>query len=532
MRRPHRWILGLAALLAAAPAWAGPPDDARAVAAKIDEMIALRWEKAGVRPAAAADDAEFVRRVYLDVAGRVPPVAEVRKFLADPSPDKRARLVEKLLEGPGYVTHFSNTWRDLLLPDNDADFQVRFARPQFENWVRKQFAENVGYDRIARELLTMPLPSNPNSSQPRRFDPYGQDGQMTPMIYYQTKMGKPEELAAGMSRLFLGVRLECAQCHDHPFAQWKREQFWNQAAFFAGVRSNRPDFFGQLSEVPDTREINIAGTERVAQAVFLDGKEPEWKYKVGARTTLVDWMTAADNPFFARAAANRLWGQFLGTGIVDPVDDFNDDNPASHPEVLDLLAREFAGHKFDLKFLVRVITATKAYQLSSAASDPSQNEPRTFARMAVKGLTPEQLYDSVAQATGFRDPSPRNQRAFIVGGPKADFMNKFANSQDKRTEFQTSIPQALALMNSQLITGATSVDRSETLAAVVNAPFMDTPQRVETLFLATLSRKPTDEEMARLVKYVESGGGAKDSKKALADVFWVLLNSAEFILNH
>jgi hypothetical protein len=242
-------------------------------------------------------------------------------------------------------------------------------------------------------------------------------------------------------------------------------------------------------------------------------------------------MTSKDNPYFARAAANRLWAHFLGLGIVEPVDDFNDENLPSHPEILDDLAREFAAHDFDLKFLVRAITLSKAYQLTSAATHPSQDDPRQFARMAVKGLTPEQLYDSIVQATGYRDPTPANQRLYDFQSPRAVFVSKFA-AQEKRTEYHTSIPQALALMNSQLMADVTSLNRSETLAAVTEAPFLDTAAKVETLFLAALSRKPRPEEAERLVKYVDDGGAAKSQKKALADVFWALLNSPEFILNH
>jgi len=281
----------------------------------------------------------------------------------------------------------------------------------------------------------------------------------------------------------------------------------------------------------DRREMTIPGTDRVVQANFLDGSEPRWKYKVGSRVTLADWMTSPDNPYFARAAANRLWAHFFGTGIVEPVDDFNDENKPSHPELLDDMAREFAAHDFDLKFLIRAITSTKAYQLTSAASDPSQESPRQFARMAVKGLTPEQLYDSLVNATGYRDMTPANQRIYDMQSPRAVFVSKFS-TQEKRTEYQTSIPQALALMNSQLIADVTSLQRSELLGAVAESPFLETPDKVEALFLAALSRKPRAEEAERLVKYVNDGGATKDKKKALADVFWALLNSPEFILNH
>jgi Protein of unknown function (DUF1553)/Protein of unknown function (DUF1549) len=535
MFRPRWGILALCALLLGATgAAAGPPArdavrDARALAQRIDDYLAVRWQSDGVTPAAVADDAEFLRRVYLDLAGKIPAVAEVRRFLKDQSSDKRRKVIEDLLNGPGYVTHMTNVWRALLLPETESNYEIRYLQPSFEVWLRKQFEENAGYDKIVRQLIAMPLANNPNGiyygGQANGTDP-------TPMAFYMAKEGKPENLAATTARLFLGARLECAQCHDHPFARWKREQFWGLAAFFGGLqRPQGQGFYGPISELTDRREMTIAGTDRVVQANFLDGSEPRWKYKVGPRVTLAEWMTSPQNPYFARAAANRTWAHFFGTGIIDPVDDFNDENKPSHPELLDDMAKEFAAHDFDLKFLVRAITLTKAYQLTSAAGDPSQSNPRQFARMAVKGLTPEQLYDSVVQATGYRDTMPANQRIYDFQSPRAVFLSKFT-AQEKRTEYQTSIPQALALMNSQLVADVTSLNRSETLGAVAEAPFLDTAGKVETLFLASLSRKPRPEETQRLMKYINDGGAAKDKKKALADVFWALLNSPEFILNH
>jgi hypothetical protein len=530
------WLVGLGVLLAGGlpAAWAAPDKpadntrDAMVLAMKIDAALAEGWRQAGVKPAPLADDATFLRRVTLDITGKIPPASEVRRFMRDSSPDKRRRAVEQLLDSPSYANHFGDLWRHLMLPEADNNFQIRYTSFGFENWLRKKFADGGGYDELARELITQPVANNPNGY----FDYYGQGGQVTPMAFYLAKEAKPENLAASMARIFLGVRVECAQCHDHPFAKWKREQFWGQAAFFAGIQGRGQNgFIGNLRELPDRREMAIPNTDRVAQAMFLDGAEPQWKYKVGARETYADWVTSPDNPFFARASVNRLWAQFFGTGIIEPVDDAKDDNPPSHPELLAELARQFAAHQFDFKFVIRAVTASEAYQLSSIPTDPAQEDSRLFARMAVRGMTPEQLFDSFSQATGFRDGTPRAQRAFIFGGQRQDFMSKFTQ-QDRLTELQTSIPQALAMMNNPLVTNATNADRSETLAAVADAPFMDTNGRLEALFLASLSRKPTPEELGRLLPYVNGGGPKHDSKRALADVFWALLNSAEFVMNH
>lgn len=538
MRSQRFWLTGLCLLLATAhqmPRADEPPKQQtstpevaqawRALAVKIDQHLAARWESDKVQPAPLADDAEFLRRVYLDLTGRIPPVSVVRDFLESNAPDKRQEMVAQLLDSPAYVNHFTNVWRTAMLPEANAGLEARFLVPSFEGWLRKQLAENVAYDQMARELLTVRLDNYQSAFQ-------GGAGEPSPVAFYQIKEAKPENLAGSMSRLFLGVRLECAQCHNHPFAKWKREQFWSFAAFFAGLqRQGDQNVLQPIREVADKREITIPGTERVVQAAFLDESEPQWKFKVTPRVTLSEWVTSGDNPFFARAAVNRLWGHFLGIGIVDPVDDLEGENPASHPELLDELAKEFVAQKFDLKFLIRAITASRAYQLSSAGTNPKE-ELQFFARKAVRGMSGEQIFDSFAQATGYREDTPQDPRtAFLLNSARTDFLAKFSDQLDKPTEFQSSILQALLLMNGKLVADATSLD-SKTLAAVVDSPFMDTGQRIETLFLATLTRKPRPEEKARLVSYVDSGGPKSDPKLALGDVFWALLNSGEFVLNH
>jgi hypothetical protein len=552
------WCLlgGLALLVGTAPAGgaAGPgkPDaartasdrykDADALAARIDRHFQKVWAKDKVVPARLADDSEFVRRVYLDLAGRIPSVTEVRSFLDDKRSDKRMRLVEKLLAGPRYITHFVQVWRALLVPEANSNLQVRFQVPNFESWLRGQLTRDVTYDVMVRELLTAPVAPGGRPLAIRGIP----GGEGSPLAFYVGKEFKPEELASATARVFLGVNVGCAQCHHHPFASWKKDQFWSFAAFFAGIQSRRQgDFVNPTSEVNDKRELTIPGTEKVVQARYLDGKTPKWKYKVSSRTTLAEWITQADNPYFARAAVNRMWAYFFGTGLIEPIDEMvGTENVASQPEVLTELAREFAAHKFDLKFLIRTITATRAYQLSSARSHPSQNDGRYFARQSLRGLSPEQLYDSVAQATGYREEGG-NRNPFFFGGnsPRTEFLTRFSNSSDKPAEMQTSILQALTLMNGRLVASATSLESSETLAAICDAPFMKTKDRIETLYLATLSRKPKAKELARMVKFVEEGGAAEgkpasDEEKekrynqALADVFWALLNSGEFFLNH
>src|SRR5579871_3523117 len=298
-------LAGLVPVAQAAPADGGAASDkdVTALAALIDRALAVSWETAKVTPAPPASDEEFIGRVYLDLAGRIPSVAEIRHFLDDKRPDKRRRLVEQLLEGPRYVNHFTNVWRALLLPETTTTLQARFLAPGFESWLRGKLQQNTPYDVMVRELLTVPMNGNGQNA----FGP--QNGQASAIGFYLAKQVKPEELAAATSRLFLGVKIECAQCHNHPFADWKRDQFWGYAAFFAGLQAQgNGDFVGIGRETPDRRELKIPGTEKVVQATFLDGKAPKWQFKTSARATLAEWMTARDNPYFARAAVNRLWG--------------------------------------------------------------------------------------------------------------------------------------------------------------------------------------------------------------------------------
>jgi hypothetical protein len=521
----------------------GPTADAADVAslsAKIDALLANSWNKGKVEPASPAEDSEFLRRVYLDLGGRIPSVSRARAFLDDTQPEKRRRLVEELLSGPHYVNHFTTVWRNLLVPEASTGQFARFLESPMEAWLRERLQENAPYDAMVRELITVPYGAS--------MQPFAPNAKPSPIAFYFAKEIKPENLAASTGRLFLGIKLECAQCHNHPFAAWKREQFWSYAAFFSGLdRRDQGNFVQPLRDVPERRELTIPGTDRVVRAAFPDGTQPAWKPKEASRAALAAWMTRPDNPYFARAAANRIWAHFFGTGLADPVDEIaGGQNAPRQPELLDELARQLSAHHFDLKFLMRAITASKAYQLSSTATHKSQDDPHQFARMAVRGLTPEQLFDTLAEATAFREEGVGQPGTFrIEGNVRRQFLAKFANQAEKPTEIQTSILQALTLMNGRLVSDATSLDRSELLAAVLDAPFFDTAARVETLYLSTLSRLPRPREASRAQQFIDAALTPEDGaaplteaerekryKHALGDVLWALLNSGEFFLNH
>jgi hypothetical protein len=502
--------------------------EARALAKTIDAELSSRWRAEKVIPAAPASDAEFLRRVYLDLAGRIPSVAETRDFLEEPSPDRRERLVDRLLDGPAFTNHFARTWRTMLMPEADSNFQVRYVASTVEAWFRKQFRQGRGYDEITRELLTTPVTQN---GQP--INPYDRRS-TTPVAFFVAKEGKAENLAATTARTFLGVRLECAQCHDHPFAHWKREQFWQLAGFFAGIEKQQKDAdFSPLTDNAAKHELRIPDSEQDVSATFLDGSVPNWTAEATARGKLAEWVTARENSYFSRALANRMWAHFFGIGIVDPVDDLDESNPASHPALLEILGERFASHGFRIEYLIRAITSSRAYQLSSSVSEESQRDPRRFAVMPVRGLSPDQLFDSLAVAVGYRDQNLANgQEAFANGTPRSTFLEMFANQRDRTIEYDTSIIQAMAIMNGQFVADATSVKRSAMLGAISQFPAFDIPQRLETMYLATVQRPPTTEELARLEKYLADGGARKNADEALGDIFWALLNSSEFLFNH
>ena len=353
-------------------------DDVADLAERIDRLIGGRLLAEKVVAAPVADDAEFLRRAYLDLGGRVPPSSRVRQFLAATDSNRRRRVVDELLGGSLYVVHFSNVWRKTLLPETQADPQTRVLVPGFEGWLRQKLADNTSYATMVREIVTVPL--TPTGTPRELLRP---DNRPSPLAFYQAKQIKPENLAASTARTFLGIRIECAQCHDHPFDHWKQGEFWSFAAFFAGMeRQGRGGFLAGIREVTERRELAIPGTDKKIGPVYLDGSKPLPTQARGGRQLLADWMITSRNPYFARAAVNRLWAHQFGIGLVDPPDDFTADNPPSHPDVLDLLATEFASHDFDVRFILRAIAASDVYQRTSRRTDPSQQNPRLFSRMA------------------------------------------------------------------------------------------------------------------------------------------------------
>ena len=358
------------------------------------------------------------------------------------------------------------------------------------------------------------------------------------MFYSATKL-EADQLAGRTARVFLGMRLECAQCHDHPFEPWTQEDFWGFAAFFA--RISRPR--GKLENVStvmqvrdvDRGEVMMPESESAVAPKFLNASEEIIPEKANQRRQkLTQWLTGRDNPYFARATANRVWSMLFGKGIVNPVDDFGVGNPPLSPELLDLLAGHFIQSDFDLRELFRVVALSRPYRLSSGADDVHEIREEWFAQMNVKMLTVEQVYDCITVATMPGTAQNDSMMGLVnrFGNTSRDeFLREFRTPSGRATEYQGGIPQALTMMNGGLIDSATGLQSSGLLKSLT-APFFTRDQRIEILYFATLSREPRASEKELLDQYITGEMSSAEFREALSDVLWALLNSAEFTMNH
>ena len=493
------------------------------MASHIDELLAAHWKKSGVELAPPTTDTEFLRRIYLDLTGRIPSVSEVYDFDDDTQQDRRVRLVDQLLSHRDHATHLATVWRRFLLPDG-VDLSRYGGTSGLEQWLVDRFAANVPYDQIVRELLQA-------------------EGRVTksgPILFYAALKLSPEEIASQSARAFLGTRMECAQCHDHPFDdRWSQHDFWSYAAFFA--RISRPQ--GKLETVSsvmrvrdsDRGDVTLPETDEVVPPRFPKGELlDEQSGSRSRRAELAEWLTRDNNQQLARATVNRVWAQMFGLGIVEPVDDMRPDNPPKCPEVLDELTEYFVQTDFDLKNLLRTLVLTDAYQLSSRAATDDPERRANFAQMSIKSFTAEQLYDCIAMATRMQatQTSLNGEESLMRfdNSSRRAFLEQFRAPPGQPTEYHAGIPQALTLMNGGLVHSATDVSQSGLLNSM--PPFFRDQQRIETLFLATLSRRPSDKEVSTMLGYVKSAGSDEEKQETFGNILWALLNSAEFTLNH
>jgi hypothetical protein len=511
-----RIVDGTSAENASAPDGTTPPTE---IVRRIDELLAEGWQAAGVEPAPSADDSEFIRRAYLDFTGVIPRIAEVREFIDDDAPDKRARLVDQLLQSPRYATHMATTWRNRILPTGVDSERPREALG-LQKWLRTRFAENLRYDRIVGGLL---LATGEN--------------ELGPALYFQANDLSPEKLAGSAAELFMGVDLHCAQCHDHPFAEWSQKDFWGFAAFFARTKSgdegpmNPMNMSYRLVDV-DQGEVTLPETTEVVSPKFPLGEgaaEDEWQSR---RSQLVVWLTSRDNEFFARSTVNAAWQHLFGHALVESIRPSDGEQPSHRRQLLDELAAHFVESDFDIRDLWQTLASSRAYHLSGRHADPKAAKPELFARMLPKALTPEQLYDSFrllapTDATGQR---PGMAVSLDEDPVRIEFVRRMRTPPGSATQYRAGTLQVLMLMNGAFTDAVSAPDRSSLLGAL-NAPFMDDDERVNSLFLATLARMPDADEQAACLEELAKCEAPADRQRAQSDMLWALLNSTEFAFN-
>lgn len=510
MRYPIHTILVLAVSFSASRACPAGEPDAAALAALIDQHIDRRLQAEGVQAAGPADDAEFLRRVYLDLHGTVPAPEQAARFRAEREPDRRARLVDTLLASPRYGAYLADVWAGYLVSPLADDRRARTER--LRHWLADRF--NTGaWDRIATELLTAAGKMEEN-----------------PAVIYLIESRLPRtvpDLTDLTTRYFLGTRLNCAQCHDHPFVKWTQQDYWGMAAFFTQVQTpGRPKLVYNAG-VKDYPEITLSSLQKDGMLdgfvsrppTFLGGEELKTRKGATNRAALAEWLTSPKNPYFARAIVNRTWWRLFGRGIVHPVDDMHAANPPSHPELLDLLSQSFVASGFDLKFLSRAIVLSRAYQRTSRPGDAPEKQAALFGRMSVKVLSAGQLYDSLVTVLG----PPGGKSAVDV---RAEFTEFFAEEGDPDpTAYRRGIPHALRLMNSRQFAGA----NLSALANKLAVPGRAADELADELFLTILSRRPRPEEQQRCRAHLS---GSRSPATACRELAWALLMSSEFSLNH
>jgi hypothetical protein len=513
----------------------------------LDPLIEARWREAGVTPAAPADDGAFLRRVSLDLIGRIPTLTETRTFLTDAGADRRARLVDRLLGSHEFAEHWGELYADLLFgTEGKAAKLERQYDPR--SWLVEAFEQNRGYDKIARELITASGDLRSN----------GAVGFITARA---RGGGGPEAVTGAAARVFLGLQIQCAQCHDHPYdKRWKQEDFYGLVAYFARTKPRNEKIEGDLRDA----SMMAAGEEMMAAAappkkknkamktfVLVDVKRGEARMHrphseedvlvsprfLGhdvtpqgdetRRQALARAILASD--LFPKAMVSRTWAQLFGAGLVDPWDDLGAEGDPRHPRVLVELARDFATSGYDIKRLLRTIVLSTAYARSSAGGSEGV---AAFAQAGVRPLSPEQLFRSLVAATGAegmgkrRDPERSEKRLL-----NAFREYQFVFGDDEMAEanrFDGSVPQSLLLMNGELTNAGTRAEDGGVLGQVLAAS-ADPAARIDQLFLAAYARTPSAEERAPLVAYLRNHG---NGRAAYEDLFFALLTSTEAITNH
>lgn len=493
----------------------------------IDEAVFGKLKLLGIPPSAVCDDATFLRRVSIDITGTLPTAPEAQAFVADPDPAKREKLIDRLLETTAYADYFANKW-NLVLRNKRNNNDPLDGTYAFYQWIWASIYENKPYDRFVREILA--------ASGDVRFNP--------PVVWYR-EVDQPNEQVEDTAQLFLGLRIQCARCHHHPFERWSQDDYYGLQAFFSRVGKKRDPMAprnSQLQRVFHNDGSAAAQNPRSGQNLKpagLGGPPLDIAPEEDPRVYLADWMAAKDNPFFAHALVNRYWKHFFSRGIVEPEDDMRETNPPSNPELLGKLAQSFIESGFDLKQLIRTICRSKTYQLSSLPNDYNLKDKQNFSRYYPKRLTAEVLYDAFHQVTASTQGYPNlpaGTRAVQLPDPSVGpyFLKVFGQPQgDTACECERSqeanLAQSLHLLNSQevqtKIAGGTG--RAALLAGDKARPH---EEKIRELYRWAFAREPDSQELEIAVAHVAKHEA--DPKVAYEDIIWALINTKEFLFNH
>ena len=484
----------------------------------IDGLVWDKLQKLRIAPGERAGDAAFLRRVSLDTIGTLPTAAEARSFLANSAPEKRHQLIESLLERPEYADYWTQRWADMLQADKD------IITPQgtvsMSRWVHQQIADNVPYDRFVSTVLTA----------------QGSTLGHSPAAFFQVQ-ADPEKAARAVSQLFLGVRIECAQCHHHPFERWDQHDYFAFAGFFTGI-DRKPGPNGSVKIVNKPGEdLRHPRTQVTVATAALGAATAQFPTPRARREVLAAWLASSSNPLFVRTIVNRLVAHYFGRGLVEPVDDLRATNPASNEPLMQALCDHMVAVNFDVKAFTRTLLNSQVYQLSSAVSESNRLDDQNYSHAAVKPLPAEVLLDAVSQATGVHERFngwPDGYRAIQIWDNKLPslFLETFGRPVRQTVcacerGVEPSIAQALHLMNSESTTTKLEDRRSRT--AQLAESDLSNSSVVEELYLSTLSRWPSPEELQLMETTLAD---SNNRRQAIEDIFWTLLNTREFVFNH
>lgn len=530
--------------------WPSPPENNY-----VDRHVFAKLKLLNIAPSELCSDQVFLRRVYLDLCGILPTADEVQRFLSDKSADKRTVLIDKLLARPEYADYWAHKWLDLLR-SNRKHIQITGSHV-FRNWMRRHFERNTPWDAVVRELLT--AGGSTFANPPANFYRGNYDG------HKPSVTRDPQTLAEMTSQLFLGVRMQCAQCHNHPYERWSQDDYYHLAAWFAQVKARpdalhpggpRPNYPWQLREnaivVFPTRsgEVTQPRTGKVMPPRIMGMPAPTIAPGTDRRQVLAEQMTSVKNPFFARAAVNRVWFHLLGKGIVDPPDDFRDSNPSANDALLDALAKDFVDHQFDMKHMIRTIVLSRTYQLSSHTNETNQNDDKYFSHALVmsKRLSAEVLLDAICAATGAPEKFPGyplgtravqlpdgevvNTGGRYAGWDRHPFLKAFGQPARElvcecEREGDVSVARVLEMKNGPFVRA--KIQAADNRLGKLLARKLPDGEVLNELFLVTLSRMPLEDETRAALDIVQS---ATNRREAWESVLWALLNTNEFLFRH